>query len=51
LVDEEGSATSVEIINTSIPHQIRMNIDHPFLFVIRDTQSGTIIFIGKILEI
>ncbi|MCE5304427.1 serpin family protein [bacterium] len=55
LVDEEGAeaaaATSVEMINTSMPHRIIMNIDHPFLFVIRDTQAGTIIFIGKILEI
>jgi len=53
LVNEEGAeaaaATSVGIEVISMPPQ--MTMDRPFLFVIRDNHSGTILFMGKIIEI
>jgi serpin B len=55
-VDEEGTeaaaVTVVEIKYTSIgpPTGKLMRVDHPFIFVIREKQSGTILFMGKVLE-
>ncbi len=53
-VNEEGTeaaaVTSVEVSVTSAPRTIPMRLDRPFLFVIRDSQSGTILFIGKLVE-
>jgi len=51
-VDEKGTeaaaATSVEMRFTSVPSEPYMIVDHPFIFTIREQQSGTILFIGKI---
>ncbi len=51
-VDEEGTeaaaATSVTISATSAPPSIRA--DRPFLFVIRERLSGTILFVGAIVD-
>ncbi len=51
-VNEEGTeaaaVTSVGIVLTSAPPSIR--IDRPFVFVIRERFSGTILFAGKIVE-
>jgi serpin B len=56
-VDEEGTeaaaATVVEMWETAVPGgrtypTIRVN--RPFLFAIRESHSGTILFIGKIVE-
>ena len=51
-VDEEGTeaaaVTSVEISRVSVTPTMR--IDRPFVFVIRENHSGTILFIGKIVE-
>ncbi len=53
-VNEEGTAaaavTSVEVGVTSVPERLSVNVNHPFLFVIRDHNSGAIIFMGKMLE-
>jgi serpin B len=52
-VDEEGTeaaaATLVGIGITSA--QVQFRADHPFLVVIRERFSGTILFIGKIAEL
>lgn len=52
-VDEEGTeaaaATSVGVGVTSAPPSIR--VDRPFVFVIRERFSGTILFIGKITKL
>ena len=52
-VNEEGTeaaaATSVGIGVTSAPPSIR--VDRPFVFVIRERLSGTILFIGKITKL
>jgi serpin B len=52
-VDEEGTeaaaATLVGIVLTSLPAAFRA--DHPFMVVIRERFSGTILFIGKIAKL
>ena len=52
LVDEEGTeaaaVTSVEIVAVSGPR--RFVIDRPFLFAIRERLSGTILFMGKMVD-
>ena len=51
-VNEEGTeaaaATSVEMVVTSMPPSVRVN--RPFVFAIRERFSGTILFIGKIVD-
>ncbi|MBC8236461.1 serpin family protein [bacterium] len=53
-VNEEGTeaaaVTSVEMTLTSVPIKILMRIDRPFIFAIRESRSGTILFIGKNIE-
>ena len=54
-VNEEGTeaaaVTAVEVSFTSIGDgSITMNVNRPFLFTIRETNSGTILFMGKIVE-
>ncbi|MCL5029628.1 MAG: serpin family protein [Bacteroidetes bacterium] len=55
-VDEEGTeaaaATAVEISYTAVfgPQNINMKVNHPFIFAIREKNSGTILFIGKVVN-
>ncbi|MCK4857386.1 MAG: serpin family protein [candidate division Zixibacteria bacterium] len=53
-VDEDGTeaaaVTSVGIAITGVLPQPQFRADHPFTFVIRENHSGTILFIGKIVE-
>jgi len=56
-VNEEGTeaaaATSIEMRVTSVmrpPKTFRMIIDHPFFFAIRDNKTGTILFMGSIVD-
>jgi serpin B len=54
-VNEEGTeaaaVTSVEVGATSAgPSAISMRVNRPFIFVIRENRSQTILFIGKIVE-
>ena len=53
-VNEEGTeaaAVTAVIMTCSWPPQYEgFRADHPFLFVIRENQSGTILFIGKIIN-
>jgi serine protease inhibitor len=56
-VNEEGTeaaaATSVEMMATSVmrpPKTFRMIIDHPFFFAIRDNKTGTLLFMGSIVD-
>ena len=51
-INEEGTeaaaVTSVGISYTSAPPLMR--VDRPFIFVIRERLSGTILFMGKIVR-
>lgn len=54
-VDEQGTeaaaATGVEVGATAIQvESAKVVIDHPFLFLIRNKQSGTILFIGRVVN-
>ncbi|MCX6013396.1 MAG: serpin family protein [Chloroflexi bacterium] len=53
-VNEEGTeaaaVTSVGMGTTSIALPLDMIVDHPFIFVIREHHSNTILFMGKIME-
>src|SRR5690606_988074 len=43
---EAAAATAVGIAVTSMPPEIR--IDRPFVFAIRERETGTLLFIGRI---
>ncbi len=55
-VDEEGTeaaaATAIVMVSgpSPTPNPIIIRIDRPFLFAIRENHSGTILFIGKIVD-
>jgi serine protease inhibitor len=53
-VDEEGTeaaaVTSVEMGVTSLPQRFTFRADRPFLFVIRERLSGTLLFAGVIVR-
>jgi serpin B len=53
-VDEEGTeaaaVTSVGVGATSVGQNPVMRVDRPLIFVIRENTSGTVLFIGKIVE-
>jgi len=54
-VDEEGTeaaaATAVIISLTAMPEApVEMTLDHPFIFMIRDNETGTILFVGRVMN-
>ena len=54
-VDEQGTeasaATAVVLGTTSMPvDQVIFQVDHPFLFALRDTKTGAILFLGRVTE-
>jgi len=54
-VDEEGTeaaaATAVVFRATAAPTQpMAITVDRPFLFVIRDRPTGSVLFLGRVLE-
>lgn len=54
-VNEEGTeaaaATAVIMALTGLPdNPLELTIDHPFIFLIRDIETGTILFMGRVLN-
>ena len=53
-VDERGTeaaaATAVLVGVTSMPQSATMTVDRPFVFLIRDRISGTVLFIGRVVD-
>jgi serine protease inhibitor len=50
---EAAAATVVEVSFTTAgpsPEAIKVTLDHPFLFFIRETSTGTILFMGKVSD-
>jgi serpin B len=55
VLDEEGTeaaaATAVIVGETALPSpQVEVTIDRPFIFLIRDIATGTILFVGRVLN-
>jgi serine protease inhibitor len=54
-IDEQGTeaaaVTVVGIIATSAPFAQTMRVDRPFIFVIRERLSGTVLFMGKVVRL
>jgi serpin B len=52
-VDEEGTeaaaATGVVVGIVSVPMNI-INVDRPFIFLIHDTETDTLLFVGRVLD-
>ncbi len=54
-VDEAGTeaaaATAVVMDLTAVPEEpVEVTVDRPFIFLIRDIETGTILFVGRIAE-
>ena len=52
-VNEEGTeaaGASGVGMTYSIPRYEMMTIDHPFIFLIRDIETGTILFMGRVMD-
>ncbi|MBE9482067.1 MAG: serpin family protein, partial [Chloroflexi bacterium] len=54
-VDEAGTeaaaATAVVMELTAVPETpIKVTIDHPFIFLIRDIETGTLLFVGRVVN-
>ena len=54
-VDEKGTeasaATAVEIVAGLAPSkQVTLHVDRPFIFAVRDRNTGAILFLGRVLD-
>lgn len=55
-VDEAGTeaaaATAVVMQLKSMPvNDVELTVDRPFIYLIRDTQSGAVLFLGRVVEV
>ena len=55
VIDEEGTeaaaVTIVGVVPTAAPVSATMRVDRPYIFIIRERLSGTVLFMGKIVAL
>jgi serpin B len=53
-VNEEGTeaaaATGIVLKSLAVEMPLRFEVDHPFLFLIRDASTGSVLFLGRIVD-
>jgi len=50
-VNEEGTeAAAATGVSMTLSLPSMMTIDHPFIFLIRDSETGTVPFMGRVLD-
>ena len=47
---EAAAATVVGMVDTAMPLITTININRPFLYFIRETTTGTIVFMGQVAD-
>jgi len=47
---EAAAATVVSIVLTSMPQTLVINLDHPFIYLIRETTTNSVIFMGRVSD-
>jgi serpin B len=48
---EAAAATVVGLVPTDLPiPKVSIRFDHPFVFFIRDVQTGAILFLGRVVD-
>jgi serine protease inhibitor len=47
---EAAAATVVVIGTTAMPLSFNLNIDHPFIYIIRETTTNSVIFMGRVTD-
>jgi serpin B len=47
---EAAAATVVGIVLTSMPQVFTLNLDHPFVYIIRETTTNSILFMGVVAD-
>ncbi|MBI1744686.1 serpin family protein [Candidatus Acetothermia bacterium] len=45
---EAAASTAVIVIPTSMPPTVKVTLNHPFIFLIRDWKTGTVLFVGRV---
>lgn len=51
-VDESGTTAGASTVTGVVPTSLSVfQVDRPFIFVIRERQTGTILFMGKVLKV
>ncbi len=47
---EAAAATGVVVGKTSAPKPMKLTIDRPFIFLIRDLRTGAVLFVGRVMD-